>query len=406
MNAASRPRRAVAEHLRASPNFLLAYSFDGKPYVAKDSEPYIQYWLTERDRVLLALFGGRRGSTAADAIDAYYRMTQATQTPASRRSLSTAIRAMRTAGVLIGREDDTSRYDRAIAASYVRDRPFPRTVAETIIAAGLVAADSAVLDLAGGPGDLALALAGASRNVTLMELSHGFAVTARERAAERGLALTVLNDSCNRLPWHDGSYDVITVSQALHWLDDVQVCRGVVRLLRAGGSFFVVHAAFDVPDDHPLAYLFGRRSILGEKAERSFAAEVKPLLRRLALLFEALDTPDVDRADLGRRAVAAGAPGQARIAPQAVRMYRQRRPLGAGFTRAFLTPDHIARSGLAPAAFWADLEARCADLPAERFEGTYNWALLQFRRGVGHPALPDCEALPVTEIHFDGPTDP
>ena len=36
------------ERLRASPSFVQALTLDGRPYVAKETEPYIQYWLSER----------------------------------------------------------------------------------------------------------------------------------------------------------------------------------------------------------------------------------------------------------------------------------------------------------------------------------------------------------------------
>ncbi len=58
----------VLERLRASPNFAVAFTMDGRPFVAKDSEPYVKYWLSERFRILLALFSGRGGASAEDAV--------------------------------------------------------------------------------------------------------------------------------------------------------------------------------------------------------------------------------------------------------------------------------------------------------------------------------------------------
>ena len=31
------------ERLRASPSFVLAFTMDGRPYIAKETEPYIQF---------------------------------------------------------------------------------------------------------------------------------------------------------------------------------------------------------------------------------------------------------------------------------------------------------------------------------------------------------------------------
>ena len=63
--ARGKSRQGGDERLRASPNFVLALTMDGRPYVAQETEPYVQYWLNERYRVLLSLFSGRRGATVS-----------------------------------------------------------------------------------------------------------------------------------------------------------------------------------------------------------------------------------------------------------------------------------------------------------------------------------------------------
>jgi len=325
--------------------------------------------------VLLSLFSGRSGATEQTAIDGYYRLTQAEDTARRRRGLARAIAEMRAAGLLIGARDDTSRYNAGIVADYLTHRPFPPEITARMIRDAGIGPASRVLDLAGGPGDLAVQLAHVAGDVSLMELSRGFLVAASNRAKQQGVRLHAVHDSCNRLVYRDDSFDVVTVSQALHWLDDVMVCRGLCRVLRPGGSFFVVHGVMDVGDAHPLAYLFGRQSILGAKPDLSFSDEVAALLRRLSLLFEALDTPDVERIDPARRSGPAP-----RIRPSNVSIFRQYRPLGAGFARALLTPTHIAATGSTPDAFWAEVEARTAAATPEQLAGRCDWALLQFHR--------------------------
>ena len=80
---------------------------------------------------------------------------------------------------------------------------------------------------------LALLLAAHSSQVTLMDWSRGFLQSARRRARALGRPLQTAHESCNRLVHDDGSYDVLTVCQALHWLDDVAVCRGAVEAVHA-----------------------------------------------------------------------------------------------------------------------------------------------------------------------------
>jgi 2-polyprenyl-3-methyl-5-hydroxy-6-metoxy-1,4-benzoquinol methylase len=390
--------------LRIDPSFVLAHTLDGRPFVAKDAEPYTQFWLSEREHGLLMHFSGRRGASSEEAAAAFLRMKGIAGTAdgtAERQRIHKAVRGMQAAGVLVPCAQDTSRYSAAIADDYIANRPFPQPLAQHIIERGRVHTHSRVLDLAGGPGDLALALARASRHVSLMELSRGFLATAQRRAQTLGVPLQTVHDSCNRLLHHEGRYDVVTVSQALHWLDDVAVVRGLVRLLQAGGSFFVVHSAMQVPDTHPLAHLLGYDSILGAHPRQPFADEVRPLLRRLALLFEALDTPGVQRFDADGAAASAGA--VQRIAPAAVTLFRQPRPFGPGYARGFFTPQHIAVSGLAPEAFWRDLHARCAARPDADCMGTQHWAVLHFQRGAQGLADPGWAERPALELGFDGP---
>ena len=390
------------DRLRVSPNFALAFALDGRPYVAKETEPYIQYWLTERYRVLHSIFARRRGATTAEAIDGYFRATRTPRGAPERQRLTKAVADMRDAGVLIGARDDTSRYNARIVKAYLTHRPFPKALADFLIQRAPVAPGSRVLDLAGGPGDLALALAGASDHVSLMDLSQGFLTAAGKRAKRLGVKLNMIHDSCNRLVFHDEHYDVITISQALHWLDDVLVCRGVCRVLRAGGSFFVVHGTMEVDDEHPLASVFGHQSVLGPKAKQAFATEVQPLLRRLTLLFDALDAPDVQRIDLAQQWTSPSVASSPRIVPVGASLFRQRRPFGLGYARAFLTNQHIEQAGLTPDAFWKDLEARSAAAAPKEFVGTQNWAVFHFRRGGTRLEATALERGKVLEIGYDG----
>jgi SAM-dependent methyltransferase len=384
--AAPKPARAQASEplLRAAPGFVQALTMQGRPFVMQDVEPYSQFWLSERERLLLALFARRGGARLSDAAQAYMRLvgTPKQTSGAEKARVASAVAGMLQAGVLMQAGADTSRYSARIVRDYVAHRPFPVPVADSLVQATGIGSSTRVLDLAGGPGDLALALAKHSQQVTLMELSRGFLAAARARARQQGLALQTVHDSCNRLPWRDDHFDVITVSQALHWLDDVAVCRGVCRLLQAGGSFFVIHSAIDVPDSHPLAYLLGHDSILGKKARRPFATEVQALQRRLALLFEALDAPDVERVDPTHRGAAGGAQMPQRVGFAGVKFFDQQRPFDAGYARGFLTPQHIAMTGRDERRFWADLNARCAAAPcASAMQGVHHWAVLHFQRG-------------------------
>ena len=398
-------RPLESERLRASPNFVLAFSQDGKPYVAQETEPYIQYWLSQRYRILLSLFSGPKGATGAQAVEAFFRLTASEPQEAERKRLLKAVADMRQAGVLIGTRDDVSRYDARMAQAYLKYRPFPADLTRFLVREAAISPESRVLDLAAGPGSLALQLAQISPQVTMMELSRGFVEAARAEAAARRVNLEVIHESANRLMYSDAEYEVVTVSQAIHWLDDVQICRGIVKVLAPDGSFFVIQATMDLDDAHPLAFVFGRDSILGKKDPQPFAQQVQALARRLGLLFEALDAPDVHRHDPTQQFAGEGGPPPARVVPAKVSFFRQRRPFDLGYARAFLSDEHIRPTGRTPEEFWADVEARCAAATPQQLEGHFDWAVLQFRRG-GAPGVPaDFGQCAVAEIGWEPPAD-
>ena len=378
--------------LRASPGFSFALMPDGRPYVAQEVEPYVHYWLSERERRLLAACSSRHGACVSDVVAAELARPHAGTPAAERRRLQRALQGLQDAGVLVNPQADPSRYDHAIVQAYLQHRPFPPEICAQIVQRAAIGPASAVLDLAGGPGDLALQLAAHSSQVTLMDWSRGFLQSARQRARALGRPLQTVHESCNRLVHDDGSYDVLTVCQALHWLDDVAVCRGAARVLGASGHFFVVHSAFDVPDSHPLAHVLGPDSVLGRKPRRAFAREVQALHDRAALLFKALDTPGVERVDPTQREHALPP-----LASAGAALYRQQRVLGLGFLRGLLTPRHLEAAGLDTDAFWADAQARCAAATPAQLMGRHDWALLHFRRGArGAPTR--LSACPVLDI--------
>jgi ubiquinone/menaquinone biosynthesis C-methylase UbiE len=320
-----------------------------------------------------------------------------------RKRLQKAIDDMREGGVLMGSREDTSRYDARMAQDYLTHRPFPRELSDLIIQSAPVTKQTRVLDLAGGPGGLAMALARSSDDVSLMDLSRGFVNAARARAKRLGLKLTAIHESCNRLMFMDDAYDVVTVSQAVHWLDDVLVCRGLCRVLKPGGSFFVIHSAMDLDDAHPLSPIFGNRSILGHKNMQPFGSQVQALMRRLSLLFEALDAPDVNRNDSPWQGDDSAAGPLPQIVPVEAGLFRQRRPFDMGYARAFLTPQHIASAGHDPSTVWKDLEARCAGATLDQTLGAFDWAVLHFRRGGARTALPRLESRETMHIEWEGP---
>jgi SAM-dependent methyltransferase len=360
--------------LTSSPNFALCVATSGDAYVMREVEPYTQFWLDDTERMLFTLFAGQGGRDEAEAIEALVRLEAPADPDGMRTNAHAAIAEMRSAGVLLAPTDDLSRYDRSVARHYREHRPFPREVAARICADAAIGPQTRILDLASGPGSLALELAGRSDAVSIMELSGAFIAIATEEAARRCVTLTAIHESCNRLAQHDGCYDVITISQAIHWLDEAALVRGLCRTLAEQGRFFVVQGALNLPQTHPLAYILGDRTPLGDKAPGLFSEQMRPLYARLGHLFAGLD-PRTEQ------------PGA--IRPAGIQLFRQPRQIDEGFARAFLSDEHIAGLGVSRDHFWRDLSGRCAGVPPERMMGEQEWALIQFARDGGGP---DAEA--------------
>lgn len=364
---------------RAAPDFTCTLMPDGRTYLAQDVEPYRQFWISDHERRLWAGFARRGGCAVREALVCAGLDPVRLSQPSLRAWLG-RIEALAEVGVLRDPQAEAaggaSRYTRAVAETYRRHRPFPAWLAQHIAREAGLGPGRRALDLAGGPGDLALQLAASGADVTLLDWSAGFLDAARAEARERGLPLRTVRDSANRLAQHDGGpYDLITTCQALHWLDDVQVLRGVLRLLQPQGWWFVVHAAIEVPRAHPLAHLLGAQSLLGAKAPVAFADEARALHERLCRLIDGLQSPGVDRM--------AAPDAEARLPalrPKAPERFVQPRTLGPGFVRALFTDAHLQAAGLEPQAVWADVDARGARATQTQLAGRIHWAVLPFVR--------------------------
>jgi 2-polyprenyl-3-methyl-5-hydroxy-6-metoxy-1,4-benzoquinol methylase len=383
----------MPDRLRTSPNFALSQSADGRSFVIGEVEPYPQYWLSDRERLLFALFGAEGGMAVGDAVEAMLCIEPA----ATREELAETIVDMREAEVLITPEAELSRYGREMARDYLDHRPFPPAIAGRIADLGGIGPETRVLDLAAGPGSLALELAKRTPHVAMMELSRGFVEAAQEEAVRRGVQLETIHESCNRLAQVDGSFNVMTISQAIHWLDDVMLVKGVCRNLAEGGSFFVVHGSLTVLPQHPLSYILGDKTPLGDKKAGTFSDVVRPLYKRISLLFDALDAPDIDRHDPLHARQRGG-----NITGTRIDLFRQQRPIDENFARAFLSDSHIAALGQDREAFWLDLRQRCNAASADDLFGWQEFALLHYQRGAERLEAADWVPTEVIQIGYPG----
>jgi len=105
-----------------------------------------------------------------------------------------------------------------------------------------VGGDGRVLDVGCGTGHTALAFAPRVATVTAVDLTEGMLAQGRRLAAERGIdTVTFRQGDVERLPFADGSFDLVTSRySAHHYPHPLEALREVARVLAPGGVFLLV----------------------------------------------------------------------------------------------------------------------------------------------------------------------
>ncbi len=100
-------------------------------------------------------------------------------------------------------------------------------------------AGEAILDMAGGTGDIAFRLARSGAAVTVADINPAMLDVGRERAAKRGLDLTWREENAEVLTLPDARFDAYTIAFGIRNVTDIPAAlREAHRVLRFGGRFF------------------------------------------------------------------------------------------------------------------------------------------------------------------------
>jgi demethylmenaquinone methyltransferase/2-methoxy-6-polyprenyl-1,4-benzoquinol methylase len=111
----------------------------------------------------------------------------------------------------------------------------------------------ALLDLAGGTGDIAFRVleAGGGTRATVVDINAEMLAVGRARAAGRGLddAITFVEGNAEALPLPDRSYDAVTIAFGIRNVPRIAAALGeAYRVLRIGGRFLCLEfSTVDVP---------------------------------------------------------------------------------------------------------------------------------------------------------------
>lgn len=107
--------------------------------------------------------------------------------------------------------------------------------------AGRVRAGSAVLEVAPGPGYLAIELAKCGYSVTAVDISESFVRIARDNAARAGVQVDVRHGNASALPLEDASVDFVVCTAAFkNFTDPLGAINEMHRVLRPGGEALIV----------------------------------------------------------------------------------------------------------------------------------------------------------------------
>jgi demethylmenaquinone methyltransferase / 2-methoxy-6-polyprenyl-1,4-benzoquinol methylase len=110
----------------------------------------------------------------------------------------------------------------------------------------------AVLDLAGGTGDVAFRIAekgGRGTRVTVADINVEMLAVGRERAAKAGHAIAFMEANAEKLPFADKSFDAVTIAFGIRNVPRIDVALGEIhRVLKTGGHFLCLEfSSVDVP---------------------------------------------------------------------------------------------------------------------------------------------------------------
>ena len=115
-----------------------------------------------------------------------------------------------------------------------------RTVAEHVPLGG------SVLEVAPGPGYLAIEIARSGRHVTTLDISKSFVRIARENASRAGVVIDVRHGNVSAMPFAGSSFDFVVCMAAFkNFSDPVGALNEIHRVLRPGGQA----AIFDLRND-------------------------------------------------------------------------------------------------------------------------------------------------------------
>jgi SAM-dependent methyltransferase len=121
-------------------------------------------------------------------------------------------------------------------AYYERCRePYPESFFAKVAGRLVLAGKEKLIDVGCGPGILAIGFAPFVSSTTGVDPESAMIASARSAARQAGIELKLIQARVEQLPETIGSFDVVTIGRALHWLEREPVLRVFEWLVSDGG---------------------------------------------------------------------------------------------------------------------------------------------------------------------------
>jgi SAM-dependent methyltransferase len=135
---------------------------------------------------------------------------------------------------------DRRRSFNEVAVQYDRARPaYPAAVVDAVVRVGNVQAESNVLEIGCGSGQLTIPLAAHGGSITALELGAHLAALASQRAAQFP-RVQVIETDFDRWPIPRAAFNIVVAATSFHWLDpDTRLSR-CLEALRSDGVLLII----------------------------------------------------------------------------------------------------------------------------------------------------------------------
>jgi SAM-dependent methyltransferase len=154
---------------------------------------------------------------------------------------------------------------------YARYRePYPREFFAEAARRLPLHGDERLLDVACGPAPLAIGFAPFVESCTGVDLEPGMIAAAREAARQAGIVIELIHSRFEDLPPILGTFQIVTIGRALHWLDPATAPAVFERLVAPGGSILSCAAIANEANPWSKIYHDFRRDWSSEPDERRY----------------------------------------------------------------------------------------------------------------------------------------